>query len=122
MGEKPGATKKLANSPVQTAGYDSQSDVGTRIKTSTISLPPSMAQRIAASRNAEKNGVKTTLKKSALNDEVIHRASRADNVANTSAVEGIRIPSEFPSEQPESSASSPVSSPRKVFGAPGTFN
>ena len=111
-------------SQVQQVGFDRADNSPARIKTSTINLPPSMAQRVAMAKPAEKELVKPQFN----HDRGAESNDREASLIPTNSG-GFLDDNSFPlnklADQTESSESSELSSkssPRKVFGAPGSFN
>lgn len=116
-----GTTRKLDNNVVQQVGFESQTSQSERIKTSTIKLPPSLAQRIAANNARQNKDVQSKLQPESEDEPVARPIRTATNEPGVLAVDN-SFPLPPAADQPSSSTLSSKSIPRKVFGSPGTFN
>jgi hypothetical protein len=125
-GTQSASAKPTSEPGVQQAGFVGSETTRPGIKTSTINVPPNMAQRIAASgKQAHETPEIQGYRESRFQVPRSNRDRRLDQTATSEPadrVHGNSFPVNSSVEQPESSASSPVSTARKAFGAPGTFN
>lgn len=106
---------------IQQVGYAGTDAGQSRIKTSTIKLPPSMAQRIATARTNKAAEIRTPTKTGTLIDNEIRIAKASKIEANVEERDN-SFPLKPLSAQSESSESSVKSIPRNVFGSPGSLN